>query len=163
MARKLLVQCTHLKELEYYYLGDWDEQTWQEVSHEHLESVLVHISHPMIALRSFFNSRRFTREQQWGKLARHISPFLGRHVGSAEIVEDETNRPSNIHTSTSRANLVNSNYPAMKKLSLIEYSRKFEELNYDPPELAAWLQNETRKIQEKTVVEIAVAVADYIR
>ncbi|KAH8116848.1 hypothetical protein DFH11DRAFT_1135326 [Phellopilus nigrolimitatus] len=140
LVHKILNSSPRLQMLEYYYLGDWDTFAWAGVRHESLESVIVHTSHPMIKLRSLFNTSMHSREHQWERLLRHVRPFL-RPREDAEIAEGTV-------------------YPAMKRLTLVEYSCKFEGLQYDPPELVEWLRSAISRLDYKSDVEFCVDLQD---
>ncbi|EJC98425.1 uncharacterized protein FOMMEDRAFT_161801 [Fomitiporia mediterranea MF3/22] len=167
LARKILNSAHNLKVLEYFFLGDWDASTWYGVRHRSLEVVKVHVSHPVIALRSLFNSQRYSRDQQWDKILRHVSPFLG--CMEEYNTDSDSNPNSNPANSNSNSNSgtatqpMSTNYSAMKKLIFLEYTRKFEDLQYEPAELADWLKTTIEEADIKTDVQMSVEVEDYIR
>lgn len=169
LARKMLRSAAGLRLLEYFYLGDWERDSWVGVRHECLEVVKVHVSHPVIALRSLFNNQRFSRDQQWEKILRHICPFLGANISSLDL-EGPAGRRSSRRLSNSGSDDEDAislgavtEYPAVKKLVFLEYTRNYEGLQYEPAELAEWLRATIREENIKTNVELEVEVEDYIR
>ncbi|OCB91146.1 hypothetical protein A7U60_g1628 [Sanghuangporus baumii] len=170
LARKMLRSARGLKFLEYFYLGDWERDSWVGVRHECLEVVKVHVSHPVIALRSLFNNQRFSRDQQWEKILRHISPFLGANTNGfllerPGVQQQEPHSRSNneIDDEDAISPGAVTEYPAIKKLVFLEYTRNSEDLHYEPAELAEWLRTRISEADIQTDVRLEVEVEDYIR
>ena len=118
LAHRVLEFAPSLRSMEYYYFGDWDDDTWANVQHDKLESIRMNISHPTISHRSLFNSRRFPRERQWVRLRTHMRFFCHQE---GQSLEERT-------------------FPSMKKVRLVASAREDDFLQ-DPTVLAKWLKS----------------------